>query len=149
MSKKTITLAGLLAVATITTASAGNILAPKPSGNGGILPPQAQSFKVTTAQLAIKSPTSYSCPSNAKISGWIMTNKPGNFEYMIARKGGKVAGPFKAVSEKRPNGLNMATFSRNFKVYHPIETEYRILVNSKYGKTLSNWAPLNAYCAKF
>ena len=136
-------------VTAATTASAGNLLAPQKGGNGGILPPQEKQFQVVEAQLAIKSPTNYNCPSNAKISGWIMTNKPGKFEYMIARKGGNVAGPYSAVSKKRPNGINMATFSRKFKVHNPVKTEYRILVTNKYGKTLSNWAPLNAYCAKF
>ncbi|MEM8836567.1 MAG: hypothetical protein AAGE89_00615 [Pseudomonadota bacterium] len=149
MLKKGITMAGLLAVVTVTTASAGTILAPQKGGNGGILPPQEKQFQVVEAQLAIKSPTSYSCPSSAKISGWIMTNKPGAFQYMIAKKAGGVIGPFNAVSKKRPNGLHMATFSRKLQVHKPIEAEYRILVTNKYGQTLSNWAPLNAYCAKF
>ncbi len=135
MFKKTLLIAAALAAGTVTTVSAGNLQAP-----------QGKQFKVTKAQLAIKSPNVNACPAAAKMSGWIFTNKEGTFQYMIARKGGSVAGPYTIQSKKGTNGLYMASFSRTFDVHHKIDAQYRILVTDKYGKTLSNWAPLKASC---
>lgn len=135
MLKKIITIAAIATAATVTTVSAGNLLNP-----------QEPDFKVTKAQLAIKSPIVNVCPTPAKMTGWIFTNQEGEFQYMIARKGGTVSGPFTAQSEKGANGLYMASFSKTFDVHHKIDAEYRILVGEKYGKTLSNWAPLQASC---
>lgn len=130
---------GMLASATLaavaTAALAGNIMAPT-----------AAALKVTKAQLAIKSPTVNVCPAAASMTGWIFTNKPGTLEYMIVRKSGQVTGPFQIQSKTGGNGLHMASFSRNFQVHHKIDAEYRILIGSKYGKALSNWAPLKASC---
>ncbi len=58
MLKKIIVLAGVITAATISTVSAGNLLVP-----------QEQKFKVTKAQLAIKSPIVNVCPTSAKMSG--------------------------------------------------------------------------------
>ena len=127
---------GLVAAATVATAAfAGNIIAPP-----------ANALKVTKAQLAIKSPNVNVCPAGAKMTGWIFTNKPGTLEYMIVRKGGQVSGPFQVQSKTGANGLHMASFSRNFQVHHKIDAQYRILIGNKYGKALSNWAPLKASC---
>ncbi|MEM7289056.1 MAG: hypothetical protein AAF412_01590 [Pseudomonadota bacterium] len=38
----------------------------------------------------------------------------------------------------------MATFSSNSNVYSSIDAQYRIIIGEKYGKTLSNWAPIKA-----
>ena len=104
-------------------------------------------FKVVKAQLAIASPNGNTCPAPAKMSGWIFTNKPGKFQYMIARKGGSVSGPYTATSKTGSNGLHMASFSNNFPVHASINAHYRILIGNKYGKTLSNWAPLKVTCS--
>ena len=136
LSKKPISLFVLLALATgSTSALAGNLIAPP-----------ASKLKVTKAQLAIKSPIVNVCPAAAKMTGWIFTNKPGTLQYMIARKGGNVSGPYTVQSKTGSNGLHMASFTRNFDVHHKINSHYRILIGNKYGKTLSNWAPLKASC---
>jgi len=113
---------------------------------GKLIAPPATKMKVTKAQLAIKSPIVNVCPAAAKMSGWIFTNKPGKIQYMLARKGGNVSGPYTIYSKTGANGLHMASFTRNFDVHHKIDSEYRILIGNKYGKTLSNWAPLKASC---
>lgn len=113
---------------------------------GNLIATPANELKVTKAQLAIKSPIVNVCPAAAKMSGWIFTNKPGTFQYMLVRKGGNVSGPFKIQSKTGANGLHMASFTRSFDVHHKIDSEYRILVGNKYGKALSNWAPLKASC---
>ncbi|MEM7289954.1 MAG: hypothetical protein AAF412_06245 [Pseudomonadota bacterium] len=132
--KATLTVA--LALAAITTsATAGNL----------VKAPNTK-MKVVKAQLAIKSPDANACPAAAKMAGWIFTNKPGTVEYMIVRQGGSVSGPFAVQSKKGANGLHMASFSRNFNVHATIDAKYRIIIGEKYGKTLSNWAPLKASC---
>lgn len=110
------------------------------------LSPAETTLKVVKAQLAIKSPDADVCPAGARMTGWIFTNRPGKFEYMIAKRGGKVSGPFPILSKTGANGRHMASFSRNFLVHQNIDAEYRILVANRYGKTLSNWAPLKATC---
>lgn len=136
MSLKNIAIAAALAASAITTtASAGNFVDAKNT-----------KFKVVKAQLAIKSPEAQVCPSPAKMAGWIFTNKPGTLQYLIARKGGTVSGPYTANSKKGANGLHMASFSKTFDVHHPIDAQYRIIIGEQYGKTLSNWAPLKASC---
>ncbi len=136
LSAKPISLFVALALATgATSALAGTLIAPP-----------ATKLKVTKAQLAIKSPIVNVCPAAAKMTGWIFTNKPGTLQYMIARKGGSVSGPYTIQSKTGANGLHMASFTRNFNVHHKINSEYRILIGNKYGKTLSNWAPLKASC---
>ncbi|MEM9332981.1 MAG: hypothetical protein AAGA53_16790 [Pseudomonadota bacterium] len=127
-------LAALIALPS-TTAMAGNFI------DGG----QAK-MKVKKAQLAIKSPNAAGCPAEAKMTGWIFTNKPGTVHYMIARKGGSVSGPYAIQAVKGSNGLNVASFTRQFPVHNSINAEYRILIGAKYQKTLSNWAPLNVSC---
>ncbi|MEM9278358.1 MAG: hypothetical protein AAGA76_07270 [Pseudomonadota bacterium] len=124
-----------MAVIPSATATAGNFV------DGG-----QPKLKVQKAQLAIKSPDNVACPAPAKMSGWIFTNKPGTLHYMIARKGGSVSGPFEIKSVKGANGLNVASFNREFPVHSSINAEYRILIGQKYKKTLSNWAPLNVSC---
>ncbi len=135
-SKISIALAATLSVATLSSAFAGNF----------VLPKESTKLKVVKAQLAIKSPDQGICPMPAKMTGWIFTSKPGKVQYMIAKKGGTVSGPYTANSVKGSNGIHIASFSRTFDVHHSINAEYRILVGKKYGKTLSNWAPLNASC---
>ena len=136
LSNKSITtLVALALVSGSTAAFAGNLIAPP-----------AAKLKVTKAQLAIKSPIVNVCPAPAKMTGWIFTNKPGTLQYMIVRKGGNVSGPFTIESKTGANGLHMASFTRNFNVHHKIDSEYRILIGNKYGKALSNWAPLKASC---
>ena len=134
-NSKVMMTAAALTIAGIPVVSAGNLAAPT---NGPI--------KVTKAQLGIKSPITNACPTNAKMSGWIFTNKPGTIQYMIAKKGGGVSGPFSIESKKGANGISMASFSRNLEIHNKINAEYRILVSQKYGKTLSNWVPLKASC---
>ena len=136
LSAKPISLFVALALATgATSALAGTLIAPP-----------ATKLKVIKAQLAIKSPIVNVCPAAAKMTGWIFTNKPGTLQYMIARKGGSVSGPYTIQSKTGANGLHMASFTRNFNVHHKINSEYRILIGNKYGKALSNWAPLKASC---
>jgi hypothetical protein len=121
-------------VATATLASSQGLKAP---GNSP--------FKAISAQLAIKSPSVNVCPANAKMAGWIMTNKPGTVSYMIARKGGSVSGPFTLEAVKSVNG-GMASFSKVFPVHQAIDAEYRILVSGTDGQVMSNWVPLKASC---
>src|SRR5690606_20128593 len=116
------------------TASAQNFKAP---GN--------EPFKAVSAMMAIKSPITNTCPTEAKMAGWIMTNKPGVVSYMIARKGGSVAGPYQVNAVPSAKGA-MATFSRNLQIHNAIDAEYRILVADGTGKVMSNWAPLKASC---
>ncbi len=111
----------------------------------GLKAPNEAKFKVTGAQLAIKSPNVNVCPANAQMSGWIHTNKPGTVSYMIAKKGGGVSGPFALTAVKSVNG-GMASFSRTLEIHQAIDTEYRILVSGTDGKVLSNWVPLRASC---
>ncbi len=135
-SKILVALAATLSVATLSSAFAGNF----------VLPKEPTKLKVVKAQLAIKSPGEGACPMPAKMTGWIFTSKPGTVQYMIARKGGSVSGPYTANAVKGSNGIHIASFSRNFDVHHSIDAEYRILIGQKYGKTLSNWAPLTKSC---
>ena len=102
-------------------------------------------FKPLSAQLGIKSPATNVCPTTAKMTGWIFTNKPGQVSYMLAKKGGAVSGPFTLEAVKAVQG-GMATFSRTVSINQAINADYRILVSGTNGKVLSNWAPLNASC---
>ncbi|MGI9350486.1 MAG: hypothetical protein ACR2O3_02885 [Rhizobiaceae bacterium] len=128
------------ALAAIMTISASPVGA-KDFVNGG-----QPKLKVKSAQLAVMSTNNLGCPAPAKMTGWIFTTKPGTVHYMIARKGGTVSGPFEAKAIKGTNGLNVASFTRSFPVHTSIDAEYRILIGEKYGKTLSNWAPLAVSC---
>jgi hypothetical protein len=112
---------------------------------GNFQNPVPEAFKATGAMMAIKSPATNACPAAAKMTGWIMTNKPGTVSYMIARKGGGVSGPFQVNAVASAQGA-MATISRNMQIHQPIDAEYRILVADGTGKVLSNWAPLKASC---
>lgn len=103
-------------------------------------------MKVNKAQLAIKNPEVEGCPIPVKMTGWIFTNKPGTVQYMIARKGGNVVGPYEAEAVKGANGIHIASFTQEFPVFATTDVQYRILIGKKYGKTLSNWAPLNVNC---
>lgn len=127
----------------ILTAAAIALSAPAFAGQK-LAAPQDAPLTVKSAQFAIKSPASNACPAPAKSTGWIFTSKPGSVSYMIARKGGGVAGPFTAQAIKTATG-GMATISRNFEVKSAIDTEYRILVAGS-GGVVSNWAPLKASC---
>lgn len=131
-----LTMAAMVAVSS-TAAFAGNF-----DIQGGGQP----KLKVKKAQLGIISPDNVACPAPAKMVGWIFTTKPGKLNYMIARKGGTVSGPFEIEAKKGANGISMASFTRNFPVHTSIDAEYRILIGAKYNKTLSNWAPLNVSC---
>lgn len=102
-------------------------------------------FKATGAMMAIKSPATNACPAAAKMTGWIMTNKPGSVSYMIARKGGGVSGPYQVNAVLSAQGA-MATISRNMEIHQPVNAEYRILVADGTGQVMSNWAPLKASC---
>lgn len=86
--------AAALSLAIATPAIAGPKLAP----------PQNAPFKVEKAQLAIKSPGVNACPTHAKISGWIFTNKPGPVTYMIVRRGGQVGAPRTITAVKGAGG---------------------------------------------
>jgi hypothetical protein len=107
--------------------------------------PQAEPFKVIGALLAIKSPATNACPAQAKIAGWITTNKPGPVSYMIAKEGGGVSGPFTVNAVKTANGAT-ASFSRNLEIHQAIDTKYRMLVPNATGNVMSNWVPLKASC---
>jgi hypothetical protein len=113
---------------------------------GNFKAPEGEGFKATGAMIAIKSPASNACPAQARMKGWIMTNKPGAVSYMIARKGGGVSGPFQAQAVPSANGA-MATISRDMEIVQAIDAEYRILVADGNGKVMSNWAPLKANCS--
>jgi copper(I)-binding protein len=110
-----------------------------------LVAPGQEPFKAASAMLAIKSPSVNACPAQAKVTGWIMTNKPGAVSYMIARKGGGVSGPHQAQAVPSAKGA-MATFSRTMTIHNAIDAEYRILVADGTGKVMSNWAPLRASC---
>ena len=127
-------MAVIASVATAGVATAQNFKAP------GETP-----FRATSAMMAIKSPATNACPAQAKMAGWIMTNKPGTVSYMIVRKGGSVSGPFQAQAVPSANGA-MATITRNMEIVHAIDAEYRILVADGTGQVMSNWAPLKASC---
>ena len=107
--------------------------------------PGESPFTVVSALMAIKSPASNACPAQAKMVGWITTNKPGTVVYMIARKGGNVDGPYQVKSVPSAKGA-MATFKRDMTIETAIDAEYRILVADGTGKVISNWAPLKASC---
>ncbi len=104
-----------------------------------------EAFAAKSTQLAIKSPAVNVCPAEAKMSGWILTNKPGKVSYMIAKKGGGVSGPFTIEAVKSVNG-GMASFSSKINIHQPVDTQYRILVAGTNGKVMSNWVPLKASC---
>lgn len=127
--------ASMLAALSLNAAMAGTLIAPG-----------AKPIKVTKAQLAIKGPITNACPTNAKMALWLFTNKPGKVEYMIAKKGGQVSGPYTIQSVKGANGISMASFSKNLAIHQAIDTEYRILVGKKYGLVMSSWVPLKASC---
>jgi len=135
------TISRILIAASIAVAASANIVSA-----GKIVAPGVSPVKVVKAQLAIKSPIVNVCPTTAKMTGWIFTSKPGTIQYMLARKGGQVSGPYTIESKKGANGLSMASFSQNLDVLQKTDAEYRILVGENYGKTLSNWAPLKASC---
>ncbi len=107
--------------------------------------PKAEPFKAIGALLAIRSPKVNMCPTQAKLAGWITTNKPGPVSYMIAKKGGAVSGPYQLNAVESSNGA-MASFSRNLPIHQAIDTEYRILVADGSGKVMSQWVPLKASC---
>ena len=123
----------------------GSVATAAIASSQGLMAPQDGPMKAVGAQLAIKSPAINACPANAKMTGWIMTSKPGTVSYMIAKKGGGVSGPFQAEAVKSVNG-GMASFSRNLAIHQAIDAEYRILVADGTGKVMSNWAPLRASC---
>lgn len=112
---------------------------------GNFQNPGPEAFKATGAMMAIKSPATNACPAAAKMTGWIMTNKPGSVSYMIARKGGGVSGPYQVNAVPSAQGA-MATISRNMEIHQPVNAEYRILVADGTGQVMSNWAPLKASC---
>ncbi|MFN0265078.1 hypothetical protein ACKTEK_14510 [Tepidamorphus sp. 3E244] len=131
--------AQLIAAAALTLAVATPALA----GNK-LVTPQDGAFKVEKAQLAIKSPNVNACPANAKVAGWIFTNKPGPVTYMMVRKGGQVGAPKTITAKKGPAGY-VASFSQTIQIHQAIDAEYRILVSHS-GGVVSNWAPLKASC---
>lgn len=132
--------AHLIATALIAATAAAT---PAIAGNK-LIAPTDSAFKVEKAQLAIKSPGVNVCPAQAKVAGWIFTNKAGPVQYMIVRKGGQVGAPQTAQAVKGPAGY-VASFSRTFEINNAINAEYRILVSNSGGIT-SNWAPLKASC---
>ena len=134
-SSKILLAAAVVLGAGVASASAGNLVTPN-----------QPKLKVTKTQLGIKGPITNVCPTTAKMRGWIFTNKPGKLQYMIARKGGTVSGPFSIISKKGSNGVSMATFSRNLSIHHKINAHYRILIGAKYGGKSSYWVPLKASC---
>ncbi|MCB1474110.1 MAG: hypothetical protein H6878_07940 [Rhodobiaceae bacterium] len=134
MSSTKLIAAALISLATVSTALAGQDVAA----------PQDVPFKVEKAQLAIKSPGVNVCPANARMSGWIFTNKAGPVTYMIVRKGGQVGAPQTIQAIKGPAGY-VASFTNTFEIQNAIAAEYRILVSNS-GGIVSNWAPLKASC---
>ena len=134
MKPVTIIAAALVSALTATSAFAGDKIAT----------PQEPPFKIEKAQLAIKSPDTGVCPTQAKMAGWIFTNKPGPVTYMIVRKGGQVGFPQTVQAVKGAAGY-VASFSNTFQVINAVDAEYRILVSHS-GGVVSNWAPLKASC---
>ena len=134
MKPVTMIAAALVSIATATSAFAWDKVAN----------PQEPAFKVEKAQLAIKSPDTGICPAEAKVAGWIFTNKAGPVTYMLVRKGGQVGFPQTIQAVKGAAGY-VASFSNTFQVLNDTDAEYRILV-SKSGGVVSNWAPLKASC---
>ena len=131
---------------TIVTATLIATIIPFAATAGNLKAPTEAKFKPTKAQLAIKSPITNTCPTTAKMSGWIFTNKPGKVSYMIARKGGSVGGPYILDAKKGANGISMASFSRTLQIHQKIDAQYRILVPAGGSPVLSNWVPLKASC---
>lgn len=121
-------------VTTATLAASQNIKAPSNAP-----------LKAISAQMAIKSPAVNVCPANAKMAGWIHTNKPGTLTYMIAKKGGGVSGPYTIQAVESVNG-GLASFGRDLEIHQAINTEYRILVPGGSEPIMSNWVPLKASC---
>jgi len=100
----------------------------------------------TKAQLGIKNPITNACPAKAKLAIWIFTNKPGPVNYMIAKKGGAVSGPYTIQSKKGANGLSMASFTKTYNIHQPFNAQYRVLVSGTNGKVMSNWVTMRASC---
>ncbi len=126
------------AAATIATGAMANTLDLQVGGSGPL--------KVTSAMMAIQSPATNACPTDAKMKAWIYTNKAGPVSYMIIRHGQGV-GAVKTATTKKVNGLYVAEISNTFAVHHSIDAQYRIAARAAGDYVLSNWAPLNANCA--
>lgn len=101
-------------------------------------------FKATKAQLGIVSPANGACPVNAKVTGWVFSNKPGTVDVMLVRKGGGVFGPYKVTTKEGSGGVVMGTMTTGFAIDAPTNAEYRIVVAG--GVVASSWVPLRA-CA--
>ncbi len=101
-------------------------------------------LKVTKLQMGIKSPTTNACPTEAKLTAWVFTNKAGKVPIYIAREGGSVAGPYVIETKATGNGTYMGTYNRTLQIHQPIDAMYRASA-PKY-KQLSNWIPLKASC---
>ena len=106
--------------------------------------PQSGPLQTKSVQLAIKSPNMNVCPAQAKMAGWIHTNKPGKVSYMIAKKGAEVSGPYFIDAVKSVSGGGMASFSNSFQIQQATDSEYQILVANAEGKIVSDWVPLKA-----
>jgi len=103
-------------------------------------------FQVTKIQLAIKQGTNGACPVVAEMTGWVFTNKPGTFQYFLARKGGAISGPFTLQSKKGSDGLSAATFSRTLNISQSTNAEYKILLAGDYGNATGKWVPMRVKC---
>ena len=113
---------------------------------GKLAVPNAGPAVATKAQLGIINPITNACPAKAKLAIWIFTNKPGPVNYMIAKKGGAVSGPYTIQSKKGGNGLSMASYTKTYDIHQPFNAQYRVLVSGTNGKVMSNWVTMKASC---
>lgn len=127
----------VIVAGTITTAAIASNKAFKPVEAG---PAVAQS-----AHLEVRSPRLNVCPAKASMNGWIRTSRPGPVTYMIARKNGALNGPFTTNAVQSVNGA-MASFSREFDILKPTESQYQVVIIADGQKVASNWASLQANC---
>lgn len=96
----------------------------------------------TKAQLGIISPTDGVCPGNAKVTGWVFTNKPGKIDVLLVNKGGAVLGPYAVTTTKGSGGTIVGSFTTGFAIDAPTNTQYRIVIAGT--PVTSNWVPLTA-----
>lgn len=99
-------------------------------------------LKPTKAQLGIISPADGVCPGNAKVTGWVFTNKPGKVDVLLVNKKGGVFGPYAVTTSENSGGKILGSFNTGFAVDAPTDTKYRIVIAGT--DVVSNWVPLTA-----
>lgn len=140
---KTAIIKEAIKIAVIGAALAGNIVSAKADQ---IKAPQEAAMKVMDVTLAIKSPTTNTCPETGKLKAWIKTNKAGSVDYFFAREGGAPGGMKTANVKKTSNGY-MLIISQDLGIHQAIDTKYRLFAkgaNGQYKKSM--WVPLKATC---